>query len=175
MVVGGISGAGKTTFAARLAERRGLRHVEVDALAHGPRWQRRPTFVADVEAATRGDGWVADALGYDEVNDLLWQRCDTFVWLDYNRGMVMARVLRRSVARLTYDRELWNGNRERLADWARPDHPLRWAWDQLGPRRQEVEARLAAGAGASAPTVVRLSTPAAARRWLAALEPGPRP
>ena len=42
VVVAGISGVGKTTLARRLAAARGLRHVEVDALFHGPGWQRRP-------------------------------------------------------------------------------------------------------------------------------------
>jgi adenylate kinase family enzyme len=166
VVVAGVSGAGKTVLARRVAVVLGLRHVEVDALAHGPQWERRPTFVADVEEATRGDGWVADAFGYPEVEDLLWARCDTFVWVDHSRPVVMARVLRRSLARATYDRELWNGNREGFRDWVDPEHPIRWAWSQHAPRRARIEARLAAAHVGDGPTVIRLGTPAAARRWL---------
>jgi adenylate kinase family enzyme len=154
-------------LADRLAGALGLRHVEVDALAHGPQWQRRPTFVADVDEATRGDGWVADSFGYPDVQDLLWVRCDTFVWVDYGRAVVMTRVLRRSLARATYDRELWNGNREGFRDWVDPEHPIRWAWSQHAPRRAQVEARLAAGHAVDTPAVVRLGSPSAARRWLA--------
>jgi adenylate kinase family enzyme len=172
VVVAGISGVGKTTLAVRLAAGLGLRHVEVDALFHGPDWQRRPTFEADVDAATRGEDWVADSFGYRDVRDLLWDRCDTFVWMDYGRATVMSRVLRRSFARATYDRELWNGNREGFRDWVDPEHPVRWAWAQHGPRRVQVEARLAATGGGPGPQVVRLASPAAARRWLATLGTG---
>ena len=167
VIVAGVSGVGKTTLARRLAAAHGLRYLEVDALFHGPDWQRRPTFVTDVDAATRGSDWVADSFGYRDVRDLLWDRCDTFVWMDYGRPIVMARVLRRSFARATYERELWNGNREGFRDWVDPEHPIRWAWSQHAPRRAQIEARLAAGHVADRPTVVRLGSPAAARRWLA--------
>jgi adenylate kinase family enzyme len=167
VVVAGISGVGKTTLARRLAGGLGLRHVEVDALFHGPDWQRRPTFEADVDAATRGSDWVADSFGYRDVRDLLWERCETFVWMDYPRPLVMGRVLRRSFARATYDRELWNGNREGFRDWADPEHPVRWAFAQHGPRRAEIEARLTAHHADVVPLVVRLGSPLAARRWLA--------
>jgi adenylate kinase family enzyme len=78
-------------------------------LFHGPEWTTRPQFEADVDAATKAAGWVADAVGYPSVVDMLVQRADTFVWLDYSKPRVMARVVRRSLARATYDRELWNG------------------------------------------------------------------
>ena len=144
----------------------------MDALFHGPDWQRRPTFEADVDAATDGSGWVADSFGYRDVRDLLWDRCDTFVWMDYSRPVVMARVVRRSFARATYDRALWNGNREGFTDWLDPEHPIRWAWAQHGPRRAQVAARVAGRASGAGPVVVRLRTPAAARRWLAQVSGG---
>ena len=84
----------------------------------------------------------------------------------------MARVLRRSFARATYDRALWNGNREGFADWLDAEHPVRWAWAQHGPRRAQVAARVA-GRTADMPAVVRLRTPAQARRWLARVTVGP--
>jgi adenylate kinase family enzyme len=169
VVVGGISGAGKTTLAAALAARLGLRHVEIDALFHGPGWEPRPTFVADVDEATRGDGWLADGFGYSRVADLLWSRCDTFVWVDYSRPVVMVRVLRRSLARATLARELWNGNREGFVDWLDPEHPIRWAWTQHRSRRACIEARIADPRSAGV-RVVHLPNPAATRRWLRGLE-----
>ncbi len=173
VVVGGISGAGKTRLAAALADLLGLRHVEIDALAHGPGWERRPDFADDVAEATRGDGWVVDSYGgYAEIRDLVWERCDTFVWLDYSRPVVMARVLRRSVARATYDRDLWNGNREGFRDWVDPTHPVRWAWSQFGRRRAEPTARVADPRW-SGVRVVRLASPRAARRWLATVKSAP--
>ncbi len=142
-MVGGVSGAGKSTLARQIGERLDLPYTEIDALFHGPGWQPRPSFVADVDAATAGEVWVVDSDGYAPVRDLVWSRADTLVWLDYGRPLVMSRVIRRSFARATYDRHLWNGNTEGFRDWADPDHPVRWAWAQHGPRRATIRARLA--------------------------------
>jgi adenylate kinase family enzyme len=64
VIVGGITGAGETTLARRIATLCGLTHVELDSMYHGPDWQPRPAFDADTDAATRGDGWVVDSTGY---------------------------------------------------------------------------------------------------------------
>ena len=45
----GVSGAGKTTLAARLGRLLDVPHVEIDALFHGPGWTPREAFVADVD------------------------------------------------------------------------------------------------------------------------------
>jgi adenylate kinase family enzyme len=49
ILVAGTSASGKTTLAARIGERLGVRHVEIDALFHGPGWTPRETFVAEVD------------------------------------------------------------------------------------------------------------------------------
>jgi len=54
VLVVGISGSGKTTVAGSLAARVRVPLVELDALQHGAGWTARPTFVKDVDAATRG-------------------------------------------------------------------------------------------------------------------------
>ena len=168
ILVGGISGSGKTTLGRRIASALDLSFVELDALFHGPGWVPRDEFEADVDAATAGDAWVVDSHGYPQVRDQLWSRADTVVWLDYSRPVVMGRVLRRSFARATYDRELWNQNREGFADWRHPSHPVRWAWTQHRPRHTEIADRLADPRWGRI-TVVRLGSPRAARRWLAGL------
>jgi adenylate kinase family enzyme len=168
ILVGGISGAGKTTLGRRLADHLALPFVEMDALFHGPGWVPRPQFEADVDAATAGDAWVVDSHGYAQVRDLVWSRADTLVWLDLRRPVVMGRVLRRSFARATYDRELWNHNTEGFADWLDPGHPVRWAWTQHNARRAEIADRVADPRWAHV-AVVRLDSPRSARRWLAAL------
>jgi len=65
-----------------------------------------------------GDAWVADG-NYGSVRDIVWARADTLVWLDYRAPVIMARLLRRTVARVTGREELWNGNRETLRDHLR--------------------------------------------------------
>ncbi len=170
VIVGGVSGAGKSTLARQVGTRLGLLYTEVDALFHGPGWQPRPSFVEDVDAATAGERWVVDSDGYVQVSDMVWSRADTLVWLDYPRAVVMGRVLRRSFARATFDRDLWNGNTEGFRDWADPEHPIRWAWAQHGQCRATTRGRLADPRW-SGLQVVHLTSPGAARRWLAALPP----
>lgn len=168
VLVGGISGAGKSTLARVLARRLAVPYVELDALHHGPNWTKRPSFETDVAALAAGGCWVVDSLGYPSVRDLLWERADTLVWLDLERAIVLRRVLWRSFARATYDRALWNGNIESFRDWLNPEHPIRWAWSQHGPRRQLVAERLASDRWAHL-DVVHLRTPRQAARWLAGI------
>ncbi|WP_067481496.1 adenylate kinase [Actinomadura hibisca] len=143
VLVAGVSGAGKTTLATRLAARYGLPRYELDALHHGPGWEPRPTFVTEVTAFSATGRWVTEDQYHGKLGDLLWERADTVVWLDLPRRTVMARVLRRSVSRAVTGRELWNGNRERWRDWLRADHPVRWAWTQHA-RKRAATAALAA-------------------------------
>lgn len=140
----------------------------MDALFHGPGWTERPTFAADVAAAVAGERWVLDSDGYRSVRDLVWDRADTLVWLDLPRWQVMLRVLRRSVVRGLRRAELWNGNREGLAAWRDPGHPVRWAWTQHAARRATTGARLRDPRWAQL-QVVHLRSAREARAWLRGL------
>ncbi|MET8975177.1 MFS transporter [Streptomyces sp. NPDC004539] len=164
IVVGGISGAGKTTLAASLAGVLDVRHIEMDALYHGPGWTHRPEFAGDVERVTRAPAWICDAQYHWVVGELLGERADTFVWLDLPRRTVMRRVLRRSLVRAATGRELWHGNRETWRSMlTNPRHPLRWAWTRHATRRAETAAFLDQHPGL---TVVHLTGARQARRWL---------
>jgi len=165
-MVGGISGAGKTTLARALSQRLDLPYVEFDALFHGPAWSERATFRDDVEAFVAGDRWITDSDGYAVVRDIVWDRADTLVWLDYSRARVMSRVVRRTVARVLFRRRLFNDNRERfLAPFVDPEHPVRWAWTQHGRRRQANLRRIAEPRWRDL-SVVRLRSPRETREWL---------
>jgi adenylate kinase family enzyme len=163
LVVVGTSGSGKTTIAARLAELLAVPHVELDALQHGANWEQatEAQLRERAAAATTGDGWVVDG-NYSAVRDVVWPRATTIVWLDYDRGVVMRRVLRRSVERAVTRRPLWNDNREQAREWLAPDHPIRWAWRTHADRRVRYEALVDA-------RWVRLRSPSEARRWLSRL------
>jgi adenylate kinase family enzyme len=72
IAVVGTSGAGKTTFSARLAVLLECPHIELDAFQHGPNWQQ-----ATVEelrertgAATAVGRWVCD--GNYEARCAIW-------------------------------------------------------------------------------------------------------
>ena len=170
IVVGGISGVGKTMLARELARRLDLPYVDFDALFHGPGWTRRSTFETDVDAFLATDRWVTDSDGYQSfLGSRVHERADTLVWLDYPRWLVMWRVIRRTIRRLLSRERLFNDNRERLlAAVLDPEHPVRWAWTQHADRRRRNET-IAADRAFAQLTVVRLRSPRETREWLTGL------
>ena len=114
IAITGPSGSGKTTVAAELARTLGIRHVEVDALHHGPNWESCGADVLRerVSKATEGDDWVTDSTYHTMLGDLIVRRADVLVWLDLPVPLVMWRLLRRTHVRNRDQVELWNGNVE---------------------------------------------------------------
>ncbi|MDR3537549.1 MAG: AAA family ATPase [Acetobacteraceae bacterium] len=150
IVVVGTPGAGKTTLARILAARLALPHIELDAINWQAGWhdltRHDPAeFIRRVTDATEGDAWVVDG-NYGPVRDRVWQRATHLVWLDYERPVIMGRVIRRSLWRAALRTPLWAGNRERWRHLLQPDHPIRWAWRTWARRRHEIEALLAGDA-----------------------------
>ncbi|WP_275466406.1 adenylate kinase [Streptomyces noursei] len=143
ILVVGVTGAGKTTLARALSGRLGLPYHEMDALYfNGPNWAVNDNVTEDVSRIADGPCWVIDSLGHPEVRDLLWDRADTVMWLDYPRRVIMPRVLRRSVRRTVTGEVLFGGNRETWTGWLSREHPAWWAWSQHGTRRREVSLRV---------------------------------
>lgn len=128
----GVPGSGKTTVGRRLAAVLGVPFIELDSIFHQPGWGELPRdeFRARVADALTADGWVVDG-NYGAVQDLVWDRADTVVWLDLRRGLIMRRVVLRTVRRAATRERLWNGNREPLSNFWRLDPEksiIRWAW-----------------------------------------------
>ncbi|SDR54497.1 Adenylate kinase [Rhizobiales bacterium GAS191] len=146
IVVVGTCGAGKTTLARRIAEQLKLPHIELDAINWQSGWRDltrhdREEFVRRVTEAIQAEAWVVDG-NYGPVRDKVWQRATHLVWLDYQRWVIMARVIRRSFFRAALRTELWAGNREQWRQMLRPGHPIWWAWRSWGRRRRETATRL---------------------------------
>lgn len=126
MSIQGISGSGKTTLGAALAARLGVRHLETDALVHGPGWTETPDdeLRAAIEAFMAGGGWVIDSDYRRKLGTLVLERADTVVWLDLPLHVCLRRLWGRTLPRIRGRQELWNGNRE---SW----RAAFWGWDSL--------------------------------------------
>ncbi len=94
-----------------------------------------------VEAALSSDQWVCDG-NYPAVHTVVRARATDVVWLDPPKAVVMAQVAWRSVVGAAMHAELWNGNRESVANWLDPEHPIRWAWSTFEKMRVDCEARM---------------------------------
>jgi adenylate kinase family enzyme len=117
-VVVGKSGSGKSTLAAQLAKTLSLNNVELDALSWQPNWNQTPRTVMRQKVSNEllVDGrWVADG-NYKNMRDIVWARADVLIWLDYPLLFTMWRLIRRTVGRILYQTELWNGNREHISN-----------------------------------------------------------
>jgi adenylate kinase family enzyme len=167
IVVTGTSGAGKTTLARKIAAGSAMPHIELDAINWQPDWRDLTRhdpdeFVRRVNTAIAAEAWIVDG-NYGPVRDIVWQRATHLVWLDYERWVIMARVIRRTIIRATLRTELWSGNRERWRNLLRPSHPIRWAWNTWEQRRRETAERLEREDYAEL-VVLRLHHPREARR-----------
>jgi adenylate kinase family enzyme len=167
VVVAGVSGTGKTTAAARIAQALGCEHVEIDALFHGPGWQPRPTFAADVDAFTVQESWVTE-WQYTSARPLLAARADLMVWLDLPFRVTLTRLTRRTLRRRLRRETLWNGNREAPLHTFLTDrgHVVRWAITTRHRLRTAVPDAATAHPGL---VVVRLSSQREVDAWTARL------
>ena len=172
----GNSGAGKSTVAASLARVLGAVFLELDSLQHQAGWTPLPVadFRARVAAVTEGERWVIDG-NYSRVQDLVWARADTVVWLDLPRRTVMRRVIWRTLRRVGGRVELWNGNRERWRNFFALDKEesvIVWAWQAHASNRARYEAAMADPVNAHL-RFIRLRSPAEVSRFLRETEHSP--
>jgi adenylate kinase family enzyme len=139
VLVIGSGGAGKSTFAARLARQTGLPLIHLDALYWRPGWVEpsREVWAREVELLLAGDRWVIDG-NYGGTLDVRLAACDTVVFLDMPRIVCLARVVKR---RLQYHGRtrpgVTPGCPERLSF-----EFLRWIWRYPVERRGSILTRL---------------------------------
>jgi adenylate kinase family enzyme len=171
----GTSGAGKSTLGLALAQAIGAPFCELDSVFHQADWVPLPAeeFRSLVAAVAAGERWVIDG-NYSAVRPIVWARADTVVWLDLPKRTVMRRIIWRSFRRVAGRVELWNGNRERwrnLLAWDPEESVISWAWHTHGSQRSRFTAAMADPANRHL-AFVRLTSPAAVRRFLRSAEAG---
>ena len=116
VVVFGTTGSGKSWLAGKLAERHGLRLIELDRLYWGRDWEPAPLelFRHRVEREIRDGDWIVVGI-YGQVRDLTWRAADTLIWLDLPFPLVFWRLFWRTLRRAITRENLWGtGNTESL-------------------------------------------------------------
>lgn len=166
IVVIGVSGAGKTTFARQLALHLGYPHIEMDAVHWLPNWVEMPIdqFRDQIMVALSGDQWVIDG-NYSKVRDIVWNRADTLIWLDYSLPLILTRLFRRTVRRIVTRETLWNGNRENLRNQFQRDSIMLWALRTYFKYRRSYPLLFQQPQHAHL-NILRLTLPQAAQSWL---------
>lgn len=139
VLVIGSGGAGKSTFAARLAEHTGLPLIHLDRLYWRPGWTEPPPeqWAETVEQLVQGERWIMDG-NYGGTLDQRLAACDTVVFLDLPRTVCLARVLRRRIRFRGRARpDMTPGCPERLS-W----EFISWIWTYPARRRPKILKRL---------------------------------
>jgi len=119
------------------------------------------------------EAWVVDGNYGSFVQDLVFALADTVVWLDLPRRVVMPRIVRRTLGRMAFRRELWNGNRERFRNLLETDpqeNIILWAWTQDAEYRANYERKMSDPANAHLKWA-RLRSPGDVKAWLKGLDP----
>ncbi|MBI1760547.1 MAG: DNA topology modulation protein [Acidobacteria bacterium] len=140
VLVIGSGGAGKSTFAARLARATGLPLLHLDALYWQPGWVEPPKqeWAATVARLLAGERWVMDG-NYGGTLEQRLAACDTVVFLDLPRSLCLWRVLKRYVQYRGRTRpDMTPGCPEQLSF-----EFLSWIWHYPAQRKPKLLARLA--------------------------------
>lgn len=148
VVVIGTSGAGKTTFAARLGDILETSPVQLDALFWDPDWTPKEVaeFRRQAEQAIAAERWVVDG-NYRHVRDLVWPRATAVIWLNYPFLTIFWRIFWRTVWRAVRGTELYAGNRESLRkSFFSRESILWWMISTYVRRRREFNALRAGNA-----------------------------
>ena len=163
------TGSGKTSMAAALSRKLDLRHIELDSLHWGPNWTPREDFPARVAEATDDDGWVTDG-NYSVVQQIVLERVQLVVWLDYSLQLVLYRFTRRTLGRIWRQEVLWAGNTETWrGHFASRDSLYAWAVNTHARRRRKYR-RMMQDPYYRHIRFLRFRTPCEARDWFESLE-----
>jgi adenylate kinase family enzyme len=165
IAVYGVTGSGKTRAAAAIADATGVDWHAVDDITWQPGWVEVPPAeqrrrIARICAA---DAWIIDSI-YSAWQDVVLDRVQVIVALDYPRVLSYGRLVRRTAVRIGTREPVCNGNIESLRTALARDSILWWHVRSFGRKR----ARIAEWeADPRAPAVQRFTRPRQLTRALA--------
>lgn len=164
ILIYGVTGAGKTTLAARLAKETGIEWHSVDDLTWEPGWVEVP---ADEQRRRIGyiceqSEWILDT-AYGKWVDLPLGQAQLIVALDYPRWFSLQRLVRRTVTRLFDKRPICNGNHESWRMLFSHEAIIVWHFKSFNRKRRRIR-RWANDP--AAPPVLRFTSSHHTERWL---------
>lgn len=139
ILIYGVTGSGKTTFASSLSKTTGIRWQEVDALMWNPGWEFVPLELQReriTEICAR-DEWILDA-AYGKWIDIPLERVQLIIGLDYARSRTLWQLLKRTIARCLDKKEVCNGNVESLKGMFSKDSILIWHFKSFDRKRERM-------------------------------------
>lgn len=130
----GCGGSGKSTLARILGEKTGLPVVHLDQIWWAPgNWQHmdREEFDKILKAEVEKPRWVLDG-NFNRTLEMRLERCDTVIYLDYNRMVCLVSWLKRVITH-------WGKARPDMApgcaEWFDPEM-AGWIWNFNGKNRK---------------------------------------
>ena len=158
----GVTGSGKSTLAAHLSAVTGIPWQAVDDLTWEPGWGSVPLDEQRrrIAAICERDEWILDA-AYSAWLDIPVERVQVIIGLDYARWRSLARLARRTAARLVDGRSICNGNRETLRNVLSRNSLFVFHFRTFAGKRATMREWEAAATG---PGVLRLRSPRHARQ-----------
>lgn len=171
----GNAGAGKSTLARALAVKFGLRFLDRDALVWRAGWVLTPRDerLEILDVATRDGGWTYDGhLRADRADEqLVRERCDTIIWLDFSRWAISMSVTVRGLRRLFSGEPAPGGSRETWRTLLARDLNTRYAWSNHDRLHREYEALFADETNGPR-GLMRFTRRDAVNRWFAGVGSG---
>jgi len=126
IIIIGCPGAGKTTLARALKEKLGLPLVHLDQLWWKENWEHvtREEFDSRLAMAVNMDRWIIDG-NYSRTIEMRLPRCDTIIYLDFDRWLCLCGMLQRVIRNHGKTRPDMGGNCPERFDW----EFVKWIWN----------------------------------------------
>ena len=142
VIIIGCGGAGKSTLARKLGEKTGLPVIHLDQIFWSPgNWKHleKEEFDALLLRELEKPTWILDG-NFDRTMALRLEKCDTVLYLDYNRFICIAQWLKRVITN-------WGKTRQDMApgcaEWFDPEF-LGWIWNFNKTHRKQYYEMLSA-------------------------------